>query len=204
MFDEVAEARSEPTGWEVPELSTTDQVLSEEDVWSTLFMRVYDEGRTAIENGWLTVDALDEPFIYVGLPSLVFADLICRSLQHPGAGLQLYTGLIVHLCNVPEEFIPFFSALLEAKVLLEGQHEFSGPRAVDLRAHLKRRLLAANSEHVATEMTPPTMSESLWTGESRVVAKIQSVVLQTTQLPFFKANFQDVLESLAEWNASLR
>eukprot|EP00656_Telonema_subtile_P012050 TRINITY_DN16041_c0_g1_i1.p1 TRINITY_DN16041_c0_g1~~TRINITY_DN16041_c0_g1_i1.p1 ORF type:complete len:251 (+),score=63.67 TRINITY_DN16041_c0_g1_i1:188-940(+) len=173
-----------------PEASPQDVTMT--DLWGSFFKQSELVCLESLRALMLDVDDVEglEPFLFLGLAALTLLEVVLRS--RGGNGLQLACGIAVTAHTVPEEVAELYSALAQCKVMAE-EHAL-GPEDEEF---LRYAVLFAEAEESEVQ-EPSGVSEERKTLLRRsVVGAIRSVATQVTQLPFYKSNYLDVLQSAA-------
>lgn len=167
------------------------------DLWGSFFASAVEVGVAAVRAGHLDVDDVEcmEPHVYLGLTGLSLLEAAFRSARNGRPGITLASNVLVRRDRCPEEVVEMFIALEDVRDAVReagfecGHGDESSPEADFLR----RTVVAAGS---GTEIESP-LGEDARVSLRRMAAKVQSVATTVTQLPFFKANFSNVLMDVA-------
>ena len=89
--------------------------LRETVIWDSFFVIAYELSMRCLSLGVLVVDDFVElePFLFIGLPSLVLVEAVHRSMDHEG--FILATGTVVTAENCPDEVKHMFHAVARFK-----------------------------------------------------------------------------------------
>lgn len=163
---------------------------SEDAIWTSFFNRAFEVGEAAVRARLLPVDDLEceEAYLFIGLPSLTILEALHRSLPLDD-GVELATGAVVTRASCPPQHAELLRALLDAKAQLRA----AAASPAELQA-LRRVVLFAAS---------PSAREEALGDEGRrrqlmaVAAAVQALGTLVSQMPFYKARFNQVVALLA-------
>lgn len=169
----------------------------------------------------VSLDDVDdiEPYLLLGLPAATFLEAVLRSRGQEG--LVMATGLTVTEATVPSQVLALYNGLGKCKI---GCENLSAEDAAYLRYavlfQMKEQPATASSggggsgvacvAGAADEASKPggaglTPPDLVRLAEERkeqlnraVVGPLASVVTEVSQLPFYKSNYLDVLESASK------
>ena len=168
-------------------------------IWDSFFDRAHELASQCLLLNVLTMDDFqsEEPFLYIGLPSLILIEVVHRSLDSPN-GFILSTGMKLTQENCPEKEKLLFVSMQASRDRLQlinlDKHEL---------AVMKLRLLFAGEE---SKEVPPELRERVSTERlsaiNAVVAEVTSVAIHLTQEGIFKKKFREIFHSVTDEHMS--
>ena len=164
-------------------------------IWDSFFDRAYELANQCLQLNVLIMDdfVCEEPFLYMGLPSLIVIEVVHRSLDCTD-GFILSTGMKLTAENCPENHRLLYACMQASKARLEQLQLNTYELAV-----MKLRLLFAGDEakEVPFELREG-ISEARLSAINAVVAEITSVAIRLTQEEVFKKKFRAIFETITK------
>jgi hypothetical protein len=163
-------------------------------IWDSFFGCVFGAAESALNSGLLTPQDLadQEPWMYLGLTSITALETVLRAPPTGPFRLAL-RDLEVSLENMPEEGKGLFCAFQQLREQVV-RAQLTPAEANELR----RSCLWSDREEVPPGFPPLTQDPRIM----RIVAGVSSIATQATQLPTYKANFQQAIELLTSLYAN--
>ena len=163
-------------------------------IWQSFFDRAYELSFQCLNLGVLVLEDFSnlEPFMFIGLPSLVLVEAVHRSIDYEG--IILATGIVVTAENCPGEITKLFHTIDRFK------KNFS---ELGLNTHelclLKLNLLFAS----ACDKAPPAPIANHVEADrivqiNSISAEVSGVSILISQMPIFKDKFGRVLARVLE------
>jgi hypothetical protein len=100
--------------------TTSMQNINENEIWALFFNQSYETGLWALETKHYIAEDdlyLQEPFLFIGIPSLTLLNTILRSIDDPNA-LIFIDGRRISKDKCPETFLKLYELLTETKIQL--------------------------------------------------------------------------------------
>ena len=174
---------------------TPSEVVQVEVIWDSFFDRAHEISSQCLQLGVLTIDDFqcEEPFLYIGLPSLILIEVVHRSLDCPD-GFILSTGMKLTQGNCPEKEKLLFVSMQASRDRLQliSLNKFE-------LAVMKLRMLFAGEEskEVPPELRVRVSVERL-SAINAVVAEVTSVAIHLTQEGIFKKRFREIFQNVTD------
>ncbi|KAI6651724.1 hypothetical protein LOD99_4972 [Oopsacas minuta] len=174
---------------------TPSEEINPDVIWDSFFDRAYELANQCLQLTVLNMDdfVCEEPFLYMGLPSLILIEVVHRSLDCTD-GFILSTGMKLTGDNCPEKHMLLFACMQASRGRLKLLQLNTNELAV-----MKLRLLFAgdDSKEVPLELTESIGIERL-SAINAVVAEVTSVAIHLTQEVIFKQKFRAIFESITK------
>ena len=174
---------------------TPAEVIETGVIWDSFFDRAYELANQCLQLNVLIMDdfVCEEPFLYMGLPSLIVIEVVHRSLDCTD-GFILSTGMKLTQDNCPEKHRLLYACMQASKARLEQLQLNTYELAV-----MKLRLLFAGDEskEVPFELRE-SITEARLSAINAVVAEITSVAIRLTQEEVFKKKFRAIFETITK------
>ena len=174
---------------------TPAEIIETGVIWDSFFDRAYELSNQCLQLNVLIMDdfVCEEPFLYMGLPSLIVIEVVHRSLDCTD-GFILSTGMKLTADNCPEKHRLLYACMQASKARLEQLQLNTSELAV-----MKLRLLFAGDEskEVPFELREG-ISEARLSAINAVVAEITSVAIHLTQEEVFKKKFRAIFETITK------
>ena len=176
---------------------TPSEQVPVEVIWDSFFDRAHELASRCLQLCVLTMDDFqsEEPFLYIGLPSLILIEAVHRSLDCPD-GFILSTGMKLTEGNCPEK---------EKLLYVSMQASRDRLQQINLNKYelviMKLRLLFAGEEskEVPLELRERVSTERI-SAINAVVAEVTSVAIHITQEGIFKKRFREIFQSVMSAN----
>ena len=168
--------------------------LEETVIWDSFFVIAYELSMRCLSLGVLVVDDFTElePFLFIGLPSLVLVEAVHRSMDCEG--IVLATGTVVTAENCPDEVMNMFHAIARFKKMF-SELELN---SFEL-SWLKLNLLFATS----SDKTPPVeitkrVSPDRMERINAIRSEVVGVSILLTQMLTFKNKIGKVISRVLQ------
>ena len=177
------------------EIFTPSQEIDVKLIWDSFFDRAYEISNQCLQLNVLTMDDFvsEEPFLYLGLPSLTLIEAAHRSIDTPGR-IVLSTGMQLTQDNCPPKYKLLYLCMETSRDRLKTLELNDCEIAV-----MKLRLLFAGDE---SKEVPIELMGSIETTRlsaiNAVVAEVTSVAIHLTQEAIFKKHFREVFEEIGK------
>ena len=168
--------------------------LHSDVIWQSFFDRAYELSFQCLNLGVLVLEDFADldPFLFIGLPSLVLIEAVHRSVDYEG--IMLATGVVVTAENCPEELTKLFHSIDLFK------KKFSDLRLDTYELCLiKLNLLFASACDKAPPVPITTRVEASRIVQINVISsEVNGISILISQMPIFKDKFGRVFARVLE------
>ncbi|KAI6649328.1 hypothetical protein LOD99_11694 [Oopsacas minuta] len=176
------------------DIKCTQIQLKDDVIWESFFVIAYELSIQCIHLGVLVVDDFAglEPFLFIGLPSLVLVEAVHRSIEHEG--IVLATGTVVTETNCPDGVKSMFQAIdrFKKKFLELDLNTFE-------LSWLKLNLLfTTGCDKEPPELIAKRVSPDRMVRINAIKSEVIGVSILLTQMLIFKEKFGRVMTRVLE------
>ena len=168
--------------------------LEDAAIWDSFFVIAYELSMRCLYLGVLMVDDFTElePFLFIGLPSLVLVEAVHRSMDHEG--IVLATGIVVTAENCPDEVRDMFHAIARFKKLF-SELELNSFELSWLKLTL---LFATSSEKAPPVEIGKRVSADRMERVNAIRSEVIGVSILLTQMLIFKDKFGKIISRVIQ------
>jgi hypothetical protein len=160
------------------------------EVWNNFFKMCVTFGVDAVNKGLVTSDDIEcaDPFIFIGLPSLVTLRALNRS--YGSSGITMSDGITVDDTNRPKDYVSngIYTELTNLKTLLEETK-----LTFDEYCFAEKFLITLGNE----ELCKNNIEKERLAEIKRMTSEIQSLATNITRMPTFHRLFCDSLKEIS-------